>query len=99
MNNQNDTADQVLRLQNIAYVKQFMQKTSVKLLALVGFIQAIMVGYMLFSVRDVFVKIVEFAAALSPEFSAGSEDAITQFDLMTGALSSVINISSIILSF
>ena len=35
MNNSKNTADQVVVLQNIAYVKQFMQKTSIKLLAVV----------------------------------------------------------------
>ena len=37
MNNQSSVGEQLLQLQNIAYMKQFMQKASVKILFLVSY--------------------------------------------------------------
>ncbi|MEE1154397.1 MAG: hypothetical protein UH241_04495 [Acutalibacteraceae bacterium] len=96
MNNPKNTADQVVVLQNIAYVKQFMQKTSIKLLAVVAFLQAILVGYTMFKFTDIFKTFVTFASKISPEFAGSSGDMLIQFDLFMGALSTVFMVVGIL---
>ncbi len=96
MNYQKDTADQVVKLQNIAYVKQFMQKTSIKLLAVVAFFQAILTGYTFFKFTDIFEAIITFASNMSPEFASSSSDMLIEFELMMNALSVVFTVIGIL---
>lgn len=60
MNNPNLAIDQFIQLQNIAYVKQFMQKGAIKVLFIVSLILAIANGLLIYSFKDFYQMIFEF---------------------------------------
>ncbi len=59
MNNQHLAGDQFIQLQNIAYVKQFMQKGSIKVLFLVSLLLAIANGILIYSFKDLYQMLFE----------------------------------------
>lgn len=60
MNNQQTAGDQMLQLQNIAYVKQFMQKASVKVLFLVTLLTAIANSIFIYLFKDIYYVLFNF---------------------------------------
>lgn len=60
MNNQSSVGEQLLQLQNIAYMKQFMQKASVKILFLVSLLLAFANSFLVYSFKDVFESVINF---------------------------------------
>ena len=60
MNNPQSVGEQLLQLQNIAYVKQFMQKLSVKALFLVTLLMAVCNAIVNFLLADIYPSLLIF---------------------------------------
>lgn len=60
MNNQPSAGEQLIQLQNIAYVKQFMQKGSVKVLFLVNLLLTIASGLFIYSFKGIYNAFFDF---------------------------------------
>lgn len=99
MNNQQTSGDQLVQLQNIAYMKQFMRRGSIKVLMVISFLQALITGISSLIFKGLFSKIIalipEFAAASGAEID-GMED-LNTFTTLFGSLSVIYAIASIIL--
>lgn len=78
-NEQLNAGDQFVQLQNIAYIKQFLRKGSIKVMMIVSFISAFLVGYLFLSVNN----ILDFLRKLS--YTSG-------FDLNMDKFNAAINI-------
>ena len=70
MNNPQSVGEQLLQLQNIAYVKQFMQKLSVKSLFVVTLLLAVCNSLAVFLFKDVYASMLDIFAQFSTEFSS-----------------------------
>lgn len=80
MNNQNLVEDQFVQLQNIAYVKHFMQKRTVKLLFIVSLALVITNALFMNSFKDFLPMLMEFAQAVEGSgITAEDSSSINQF--------------------
>ncbi len=67
MNNQQGTIDQMSQLENIARVKQFMRKGSIKVMMVVGFIQAMLTAVLSFKISGFLKNIMTIVEKSSTE--------------------------------
>lgn len=92
MNNQPSIGEQMLLLQNIAYVKQFMQKGSVKVLFLVTLLSAIANGLFTYSFKEIYDVLFKFIENVSGVKIIDTEE----FFLVADMINSSLTISSIV---
>ncbi len=99
MNNQQTSGDQLVQLQNIAYIKQFMRRGSVKTLMVVSFLQAFIAGISTFMSKsilsEVMALVLEFAEASGDDIS-GIEN-FSSFSSIFQSISGLYAILSIVL--
>lgn len=83
MNNPNLAIDQFIQLQNIAYVKQFMQRGAIKVLFIVSLVLAIANGLLIYSFRDFYQMLFEFLQAFS---GSATEESIVLSQIMDSSI-------------
>jgi len=97
MNNQQlNNGDQFVRLQNIAYIKQFLRKGSIKVMMVVSFISAFLTGYMFLSIGSILDSIKEFAYMSNSSMNIDELNALisifSSFFAVIGIIAIVINL-------
>ena len=83
MNNQQSVGEQMLQLQNIAYIKQFMQKGSVKVLFVVTLLMAVANGIYIYSLKNIYKAIFDFMIKFGNSFSEFSSSDFDVSELET----------------
>ncbi|MBQ7522409.1 MAG: hypothetical protein IJU14_05975, partial [Clostridia bacterium] len=83
MNNQQGTIDQMSQLENIARVKQFMRKGSIKVMMVVGFIQAILTAVLSFKISGFLKNIMTVVEKSSDDIGSIPEAVNIVVDIST----------------
>lgn len=95
MNNPQSVGEQILQLQNIAYVKQFMQKLSVKFLFLVSLLLAVFNSLIIILYKKYYSSIINTVMTTFGGLTPGSEEA-EDFNMISNLIGGAINIFAVI---
>lgn len=98
MNNPQSVGEQLLQLQNIAYVKQFMQKLSVKALFLISLIMAVFSSVTIYMFKDYYERIFDIYLQMFPDGLLLDTDKIESVKSLIGVSITTSAVSTLITS-